>query len=158
VVQEERVYSDPLTRFIKALMHDFDFDAALETLATCEATMAQDFFLVAYWPEFEAAAKALIFESYCKLHRRIDIGAVAAKLKMPLDDAERWVVNLVRDAHLDARIDSQENHVVISNTAPQVYQKVLERTKGLQFRSIVLANAIEQRAAEAASKAAAAAK
>eukprot|EP00306_Pavlova_sp_CCMP459_P012125 CAMPEP_0185192572 /NCGR_PEP_ID=MMETSP1140-20130426/19367_1 /TAXON_ID=298111 /ORGANISM="Pavlova sp., Strain CCMP459" /LENGTH=446 /DNA_ID=CAMNT_0027759327 /DNA_START=15 /DNA_END=1355 /DNA_ORIENTATION=+ len=154
VKQEETNYSDPLTRFVKALNYDADFDAALAELEASKEAVQKDFFLVAYWDELEAAAKSMIFESYCKLHRRIDIATVATKLKMNMDDAERWVVNLVRDAHLDARIDSQEHHVVINSTAPPVYQKVLERTKGLQFRSLVLANTIEQRAAEATAKAA----
>ncbi|KAJ1634584.1 eIF3 subunit 6 N terminal domain-containing protein [Pavlovales sp. CCMP2436] len=154
--QEAANYSDPLTRFLVALNADSDFDAALLELGKCEAAMAQDFFLQQHASAFILAAKGLVFESYCKIHRRIDVGAVAAKLGMGLDDAERWIVHLVRDANLDARIDSTENHVVLSSTSTSVYQKVIEKTKGVQFRSAVLANTLEQRANEVAAKAAAA--
>lgn len=157
-VQETPNYSDPITQFVKALYHEMDFDGALAQLDACEPVMAHDFFLVGCRAEFALASKQLIFESYCKIHRRIDIGMVAGKLKMSSDDAERWVVNLVRDAHLDARIDSQEGHVVISAVTPSAYQKVLEKTEGLQFRSVLLANTLEQRSAEGGKAGAAAAK
>lgn len=145
VVQEELNYSDPITRFLSALVHNSDFDAAMRELKACEAVMDADYFLVHRRAEFLLAAKMLVFESYCRIHRRIDITHVASMLDMSVDDAERWVVNLVRDAHLGARIDSQQNRVVISAPTQSAYQKVIETTKGLQFRSLVLANAIEQR-------------
>jgi translation initiation factor 3 subunit E len=156
-VQEAAHYSDPLTRFVKALNADCDFDAALAELEACDAVMEGDHFLSNYKQPFQQAAKGLLFESYCRIHRRIDIRAVATKLKMEVDDAERWVVNLVRDAHLAARIDSTENHVVLSSAPTPVYQKVIEKTIGVQFRSTVLASTIEQCAAEVSAKAAAAA-
>lgn len=32
---------------------------------------------------------------------------LAEKLNMTVDDAERWIVNLIRNARLDAKIDSK---------------------------------------------------
>lgn len=154
--QEATNYSDPLTKFVVALSLDCDFDAALAHLESCEQVLEQDFFLCAHRQAFSMAAKGLVFEAYCRIHKRIDIRAVAAKLKMEVDDAERWVVNLVRDAQLSARIDSTENHVVLSSAPTPVYQKVIDKTKGMHFRSVVLAGALEQRAADVAAKAAAA--
>jgi translation initiation factor 3 subunit E len=156
VAQEAAHYADPLTRFLKALALDSDFDAALAELDACDAVMADDLFLAGHKAAFVQAAKCLVFEAYCRIHSRIDIRAVAAKLKMEVDDAERWVVTLVRDSHLDARIDSTENHVVLAATPTPVYQKVIEKTMGVQFRSLVLANTLEQRAADLAAKVAAA--
>ncbi len=54
--------------------------------------------------------------------------------------AERWIVNLIRNAKLDAKIDSKEGHVIMGTQYPTVYQKVIEKTRGLSFRSSVLAN------------------
>lgn len=155
-VQEAHSYSDPLTRFVVALASESDFDAALRELAACEGAMGADLFLAQHAPAFMLAAKGLVFEAYCRIHRRVDIRAVAAKLEMDVDDAERWVVNLVRDAHLDARIDSTENHVVLSPAPVPVFQRVTDKTKGMHFRSVVLASSLEQRAADVAAKAAAA--
>ena len=33
---------------------------------------------------------------------------LATKLNMPIDNAERWIVNLIREARLDAKIDAKE--------------------------------------------------
>lgn len=65
---------------------------------------------------------------------------LAEKLNMDEDAAERWIVNLIRNARLDAKIDSKANHVIMGTPYPSVYQKIIEKTKGLSFRSYVLAN------------------
>jgi hypothetical protein len=65
---------------------------------------------------------------------------LADKLQMSSSEAERWIVNLIRNAKLDAKLDSQANLVVMSMSHPSVYQKIIEKTKGLSFRSSVLAN------------------
>lgn len=56
---------------------------------------------------------------------------LATKLNLSADDAERWIVNLIRNAKLDAKIDAKEvfsdtlslylhvtsdNHRVVDNT------------------------------------------
>ena len=38
---------------------------------------------------------------------------LAQKLNMDYDDAERWIVNLIRNARLDAMIDSKMGTVVM---------------------------------------------
>ncbi len=70
----------------------------------------------------------------------LPIRMLAEKLNMDQEAAERWIVNLIRNARLDAKIDSQANTVIMGSQYPTVYQKVIEKTKGLSFRSYVLAN------------------
>ena len=53
--------------------------------------------------------------------------------------------NQVSDAQLNAKIDSQSGHVILGVQPPDVYQQVIEKTKGLSFRSYVLAQNIEKR-------------
>ena len=38
---------------------------------------------------------------------------LAQKLNMDSENAEKWIVNLIRNAKLDAKIDSQLGHVVM---------------------------------------------
>ena len=64
---------------------------------------------------------------------------------MGVEEAERWIVNLIRNARLDAKIDSQQNLVVMGTQYPNIYQQVIEKTKGLSFRSHVLAGNIAKR-------------
>ncbi|EHB09924.1 Eukaryotic translation initiation factor 3 subunit E [Heterocephalus glaber] len=69
----------------------------------------------------------------------ISISMLADKLNMTPEEAERWIVNLVRNARLDAKIDSKLGHVVMGNNAVSPYQQVIEKTKSLSFRSQMLA-------------------
>ena len=70
---------------------------------------------------------------------------LAEKLNMTPDNAERWIVNLIRNARLDAKIDSKLGHVVMGTQAVSPYQQVIEKTKNLAFRSQVLALTIEKK-------------
>uniref|UniRef100_A0A8P4KHH1 Eukaryotic translation initiation factor 3 subunit E n=1 Tax=Dicentrarchus labrax TaxID=13489 RepID=A0A8P4KHH1_DICLA len=72
---------------------------------------------------------------------------LADKLNMTPEEAERWIVNLIRNARLDAKIDSKLGHVVMGNNAVSPYQQVIEKTKSLSFRSQMLAMNIEKKMA-----------
>jgi len=37
----------------------------------------------------------------------VNCSMLAEKLNMAPEEAERWIVNLIRNAHLDAKIDSK---------------------------------------------------
>jgi len=147
VIQQERyTYSDPVTKFIECLYVDFDFDTAQQKLGECDKVLENDYFLESMLDEFRENARVFVFETYCRIHQKIDIGMLAEKLNMEnAEDAERWIVNLIRNASLDAKIDSKANHVVMGANHPSVYQNVIEATENLSFRSYVLANALAQR-------------
>jgi translation initiation factor 3 subunit E len=138
--QEHYAYRDPITEFVEALYLHFDFDGAQLKLAECEAVLVNDFFLCACADEFIQNARLFIFETYCRIHRCIDIAMLADKLRLEPADAERWIVNLIRNARLDAKIDSAHNQVVMGSHSPSVYQRVIERTKVLSARTYVLSN------------------
>jgi translation initiation factor 3 subunit E len=138
--QESYTYRDPITEFLEDLYVNFDFEAAQVKLRLCERVLENDFFLSSCRDEFMENARLCIFETYCRIHQKIDIAMLAEKLNMDQQTAERWIVNLVRNARLDAKIDSAANHVIMGNQTPSVYQQVIEKTKGLSFRSYVLAN------------------
>ncbi|EGW08977.1 Eukaryotic translation initiation factor 3 subunit E [Cricetulus griseus] len=64
---------------------------------------------------------------------------------MTPEEAERWIVNLIRNARLDTKIDSKLGHVIMGNNAVSPYQQVIEKTKSLSFRSQMLAMNIEKK-------------
>ncbi|KAF5901270.1 Eukaryotic translation initiation factor 3 subunit E, partial [Clarias magur] len=66
-----------------------------------------DFFVVACLEDFIANAHLFIFETFCRLHQSISISMLADKLNMTPEEAERWIVNLIRNARLDTKIDSK---------------------------------------------------
>ncbi|KAL6067240.1 Eukaryotic translation initiation factor 3 subunit E [Balamuthia mandrillaris] len=144
IQQESYTYKDPITEFVEDLYVKFDFDGAQQKLRQCEDVLLNDFFLVSCRAEFIENARLLIFETYCRIHQRIDLGMLAEKLNMDQEAAERWIVNMIRNARLDAKIDSASNQIVMGSQYPSVHQQVIEKTKGLSFRSSVLANSLQR--------------
>ncbi|KAH0537451.1 eukaryotic translation initiation factor 3 subunit E [Glutinoglossum americanum] len=142
VKQENYEYSDPVTDFVKALYIDFDFEEAQKKLGEAEEVLRSDFFLVAASDAFVDSARHLISESYCKIHQRIDIKDLSTRLGLSQDEGEKWIVNLIRDTRVDAKIDYKEGTVVMNHPPQSVYQQVIERTKGGFFRTQVLSAAV----------------
>ncbi|THY01920.1 eukaryotic translation initiation factor 3, subunit 6 [Aureobasidium pullulans] len=142
VRQETYEYSDPVCEFVKALYVDFDFEEAQKKLGEADEILRNDFFLVATSDAFKDAARHLISESYCKIHQRIDIKDLSKRLGLSEDEGEKWIVNLIRDTRVDAKIDYKEGTVIMNHPPQSVYQQVIERTKGGFFRTQVLSAAV----------------
>eukprot|EP00937_MAST-01D_sp_MAST-1D-sp2_P005962 g5962.t1 len=154
IQQLRHVYADPVTELLEALYVSFDFDGAQAKLRECEAVLASDFFLNSFGAEFMENARMFIFETYCRIHRKIDIAMLAEKLAMDVSDAERWIVDLVRNARLDAQIDARNNHVIMGpGTATRtVHQQVIDKTKDLATRTYVLARGLRDQQQAAGDK------
>ncbi|CAG8500416.1 10959_t:CDS:2 [Diversispora eburnea] len=147
IQQESYEYKDPITEFIESLYVKFDFEGAQHKLKECEEVLSNDFFLVATKMEFIENARYLISETYCRIHLKIDISGLSQTLNLGQEEGEKWIVNLIRDTRVDAKIDFKENTVIMNQNHTSIYQQVIERTKGLSFRSQVLASTIEKREA-----------
>merc|ERR1712036_172903 len=148
VIQEESyTYRDPITSFIEDLYVNFDFKGAQQKLRECETVLFNDFFLVACLDDFIENSRLMIFETFCRIHQCISISMLAEKLNMGTEEAERWIVNLIRNAKLDAKIDSKQGHVVMGTQAAAVHQQVIERTKGIMYRTQMVSASIDKKLA-----------
>ncbi|CAL5423198.1 unnamed protein product [Camellia sinensis] len=78
--------------------------------------------------EFLENARLFIFETYCRIHQRIDMGVLAEKLNLNYDEAERWIVNLIRTSKLDAKIDTKSGTVSMEPNHPNVSLLTIPRT------------------------------
>ena len=141
-ILRNETYSDPVTKFLVKLFVEYDFDGAQDELKKCDAVLENDFFLVGCKDEFNENARLFIFETYCRIHQRIDIAALAAKLGMDKDGAERWIVNLIRSTKLNAKIDSEAGTVVMATDAPSIHELVVEKTKALTSKTYALSHAV----------------
>ncbi|OMH81765.1 Eukaryotic translation initiation factor 3 subunit E [Zancudomyces culisetae] len=146
------MYSDPLTEFITSLYIDFDFEAASEKIKLCETVLDNDFFLTGATDDFVDCARLYFAEIYCKIHSKINLTALASRLNMAQEEGEKWIVKLIRDSRIDAKVDLKDNFVIINPQPNPVPQQIIEKSKFLMFRSQVLNGAIDKR--EAALKAA----
>jgi len=149
IKQESANYSDPITEYIRYLYVKFDFDGAERELEKCEDILKKDYFI--QYPEdepiipaFMSNARFAICEAFCKIHSTIDIKMMSTKLRLSVQESEWWIVNLIRGANLDAKIDSAKNLVIVSSQVPSVYQQLLDKTKTLALRASVHASVLER--------------
>lgn len=137
-VMQDCDYTDPIVEFVNCLCVKFDFESAQTKLQECEKVLNSDFFLCRQTKLFMEEARVFVFENYCRIHNKIDLSALGTKLAMNQEEAERWIVDLIRNAELDAKIDSQEGCVVMGGSVQSVYEQVMERTRDLNVRSATL--------------------
>ena len=137
-VMQDCDYSDPIVEFVNCLCVKFDFESAQTKLQECEKVLEADFFLCKQTGLFMEEARVFVFENYCRIHNKIDLKALGEKLAMNEDEAERWIVDLIRNADLDAKIDSEEGCVVMGGSVQSVYEQVMERTRDLNVRSATM--------------------
>ena len=128
----------PLSTLSIVFVSSLTFGSAQIKLAECQKVLESDFFLCKQTDLFMEEARVFVFENYCRIHDKIDLSALGEKLAMEQGDAERWIVDLIRNADLDAKIDSEEKCVVMGGSSQSVYQQVMERTRDLNVRSATL--------------------
>eukprot|EP01042_Synura_sphagnicola_P000173 gene173-174_t len=141
------MYSDPITSFVVNLYENFDFEAAQKSLKDCHKVLSNDFFLQSSANKFVYEARLLLCEVYCTINRKVDIAVLAEKLELTEEEAERWMVDMVRGATsgvaLDARIDSSGKQVLMSVSTRSAHQLVLDHTRDLTARSAALATNLD---------------
>ncbi|XP_050536025.1 eukaryotic translation initiation factor 3 subunit E [Daktulosphaira vitifoliae] len=145
IQQESYTYRDPITELLENLYVNFDFEGARDKLHECQIVLFNDFFLTACLDDFVENARLMIFETFCRIHQCISIGMLAEKLNMNPEEAECWIVNLIRNARLDAKIDSKLGHVVMGTQPLSPYQQLLEKVDTLSVRSEALQQLIERK-------------
>ncbi|KAF8339577.1 eukaryotic translation initiation factor 3 subunit 6 [Cantharellus anzutake] len=148
VQAEEYQYSDPITKFLQELYCEFDFDSAQKYLGEAEIVLGNDFFLADFKDEFMENARFIISETYIRIHQKIDIGDLSARLGLSQAEGEKWIVNLIRDTRVgtEAKIDLEKNVVTTNRSHPSVYQAVIEKTRGLARRTQDLSIDMNRRA------------
>ncbi|KAI6192744.1 hypothetical protein M3Y94_01321300 [Aphelenchoides besseyi] len=133
---ERHNYSDPVTEFLSCLYIDFDFEAAQTKLRECESVLSNDFFLTGCLDDFRESARLLVFEMFCRIHQCISLEMLANRLNMDKSEAERWIVDLIRNYRIEgAKIDSQLGQVVMGTKSTSIHEQVVESTKRLTFRT-----------------------
>ncbi|XP_020165498.1 eukaryotic translation initiation factor 3 subunit E [Aegilops tauschii subsp. strangulata] len=153
IQQEQNSYKDPIIEFLECLYVKYDFDGAQQKLVECEQVILNDPFLgkrveerngiaVPLRDEFLENARLFIFETYCRIHRCIDIGVLAEKLNMTYDEAELWIMNMVKSSKLDAKIDSVTGTLIMTTNRVDVHEQIIESMKNLNARTYMLAKSV----------------
>lgn len=130
----------------------FTARAPIISLDTRFQLLTNDYFLSSIRDEFLDNARYFMFESYCRIHKRISIPSLSQKLALPPAEGERWIVNLVRNARIDAKVDAEQGQVQMGTTFTPIYQEVIEKAKELAFRSQVVSSNVEKKEVELRAK------
>ncbi|XP_051152681.1 eukaryotic translation initiation factor 3 subunit E-like [Andrographis paniculata] len=159
IQQEQYSYEDPLVEFLACVYVNYDFDGAQKKMKECEEVILNDPFLgkraedanlgtvvVPLRDDFLENARLFIFETYCRIHHHIDMGVLAEKLNLNYEEAENWIVNLIRTSKLDAKIDSKTGTIVIEPNHPNVYEQLIDHTKSLSGRTYKLVSQLLEHA------------
>lgn len=139
VDQESYQYTDAVTQFVHELCGRSNFTRATALLAECDKQLAQDYFLCDLRAEFLNNARMLIFEDQLRVHKSISIANAAQQLEMTSDKAEVWLVDLIREAKIDATVDSVAGTVRVNVASNQktVWQHVMDQLENAERQSVV---------------------
>ncbi|KAK6149117.1 hypothetical protein DH2020_016642 [Rehmannia glutinosa] len=71
---------------------------------------------------------------------------LAEKLNLNYEEAERWIVNLIRTSKLEAKVDSETGTIVMEPNHTNVYEQLIDHTKALSGRTYKLVSQLLEHA------------
>eukprot|EP00331_Platyophrya_macrostoma_P032868 CAMPEP_0176439124 /NCGR_PEP_ID=MMETSP0127-20121128/19744_1 /TAXON_ID=938130 /ORGANISM="Platyophrya macrostoma, Strain WH" /LENGTH=447 /DNA_ID=CAMNT_0017823309 /DNA_START=22 /DNA_END=1365 /DNA_ORIENTATION=+ len=137
-------YRESLTDFIKEVLLDFDFTKAAASLKKVKKELESDYFLGKRADQIVSNAQTLFFETYCKVYKRVDLKFVAEFLEVPLEEAEVWIVNLIRVLNMEAKLDLEKGSLTLTTTSKNLYETILQRTRDAIPRTNILINSVNR--------------
>jgi len=137
-------YSDNVTDFVRKIFGEFDFKSAQGKIKKFGEDLANDYFLSKRTDQIVNNAHTLYFEAFCRVYRKVEIKMVAECLGVPQEEAEVWIVNLIRNANMDAKIDLEKGVLLLTASQPVVYEQILTKTRDLIPRTTILINNISK--------------
>jgi len=120
----------------------------IKKLKECEKLLSSDFFLAGISNELMEQARQLVFETYARIHQCIDISVLAKRLDIKEEDNEQKIVELIKNARVDVKIDSKKNQIVMDARYPSIYQQVIDMTESLSQRTNHLIQEVEKKVAK----------
>ncbi|GJN22925.1 hypothetical protein PR202_gb10534 [Eleusine coracana subsp. coracana] len=157
IQQEQNSYKDPITEFLECLYVNYDFDGAQKKLAECEQVCSWLFLANVMGIQFIALNSVYLpicsLECYQLVFNVWYDSMLAEKLNMSYDEAEVWIMNLIKNSKLDAKIDSVSGTLIMATNQVNVHEQIIESLKNLNMRTYMLAKNIVE-PAQAAQQAA----
>lgn len=95
VSKKNSKFEDPISNFIEELFVKVDFDASISQLLNLEQVLRNDYFLNSLTDELLNHSKQIIFENYCRTHKKVDVKLFAGKLKVT-QDLEVWTNEVLK--------------------------------------------------------------
>jgi translation initiation factor 3 subunit E len=137
-------YTDSLNKFIVALLQEFDFKKSQVIIKDFKKDLEGDYFVGDRIKDIVNNAQKVFFEVYCKIYRKIEIKTVSDYLGVSKEEAEIWIVNLIRSTNTEAKVDPEQGVIYLTSPQHSVYEQVFNKTKDLVPRTNILINNISR--------------
>lgn len=97
--------------------------------------------------QFMEGARSLVFETYCRIHKTIDIAELGSRLNLNPDETEAKLDELICSSKVDASIDTEKSQLCMNLPSREVYQEVYELTKhrNIEARTRSLIQQVEKK-------------
>jgi hypothetical protein len=99
-------YRDPFTEFLTNLSIEFDFESAKLKIVEIRKCVELDPLLAPLSNKIIENCNFLYFKVYCKVYEKVPIAHIASFIAKSEDEAELWILGLIRSLDIEAKIDS----------------------------------------------------
>jgi hypothetical protein len=109
-----------------------------------EQEVKQDIIFRAHSALILENCKKMYFEVYCKIYNTVEIKEVSAFLKVSEDEAEIWIVNLIRKNNIKSQMNASEKCIVVGEGLTDQGDVLNKKAKELMSRNRILMNNVSK--------------
>lgn len=135
--------NDPIIKLFHTCLIAYNFEPARGILENWKQTIKLDYFLHSLESELLDGTRTIVFDTYCKLHKQIQIDSMVHRLYLDNgyseNESEVWIVKAIQKSKIDAKIDSENGVILIQSKHPIPYHHVIEKTKSQNLRTQMMA-------------------
>lgn len=138
-------YKDSTIDFINYLYVDFNFEKANEQVENFKNELKFDVFLSGNSAMIIENSHELLFETFCNIYCDVNIEMIARYLKCTNDEAEIFIVNLIRKNNMKARFSTENKNVLeLKNRHNNAYEENVKKSKDLLTKTNLLINNVSK--------------
>ena len=131
---------DDFSAFIRLVYIDFDLENAKKKIEKVRASAAQDIVFSNHATQIVESCQKMYFEVYCKIFSTLEIKTVADFLLTSAEEAEIWIINLIRKNNIKAVMDPAGSCLLIGMQSAEESESLTRSAKELMSRNRILLN------------------
>ena len=135
---------DDFSAFIRLLYMDFDLENAKKKIEQVKLSASRDIIYSSHAAQITESCQKMYFEVYCKIFNTLEIKTVADFLQTSLEEAEIWIINLIRKNNIKAAMDVAGTTLLIGSQASEESESLARSAKELMSRNRILLNNVSK--------------
>lgn len=137
---EVYAYSDEVSSFIDSLYVNFDLETAAKQVAAVGQAASNDLIFSRHATAVLEYSRKMYFEVYCKVYNRVDFDTVSKFIHQDVENAEIWIVNLLRRNNIAATITKDGKSLDIGGQTSDESENLNKKAKELMSRHRIILN------------------